>query len=124
MPKGTVRMVPVSEPGVDDYDGKELSDDEGQSIYLAFGDQAWNLYLRPANVEKLTSLLAKYTEKAAPAKKGGGSRGAVSMTKEERKALMEWSRKTDGIAAVADRGAVKKTTLEAWQTAGKPGFSA
>lgn len=119
MPRG--KEVTVFEDGTDDFDGKPVKDSEAVNVYLAHGDKAWNIHLRPENAEKLSALIEKYTSTAEPAK----SRGLVasgSLSKEERTALMAWSRQTDGVGAVAERGRVAEATLSKWAEAGKPGY--
>lgn len=103
----------------DDFDNKPLPEDT-EPIRLEWSGQAFNLYLSDKNAKDLTKYLAQYTEGAEPAT--GRAIGATKMPKAEREALMNWSRETEGIAAVAERGAVKRATLEAWEKAGKPGY--
>jgi hypothetical protein len=120
MPKQQVVSI------LDDYDGSEL-DADTTPLRLTFEDKTYNLYLSEKNQDALRETLAQYTDGAEVVPNfrpvNGGAPAGPSVGPEERKALMEWSRKQDGMKAVAERGRIADSTLKAWNDAGKPGFN-
>lgn len=128
MPKGGRVQVWQEVDATDDYDGSPLSEEDGQDVTLQYEGNRYNLFLSKANADKFSEVIGDWTKNVQPtpstAFRPAGIPSGPGVSAEERKALMAWSRDTDGIPAVAERGRVKVSTLEAWEKAGKPGFGA
>lgn len=118
MSKRTVEIV------IDDIDGKELKEGEGQTVTFAIGRSQYELDLSEKNAEKFYDTLKPYTDVARkigssrigsqPVGAGTG-RGAARTDKEQLQAIRDWARK-QGIE-VSDRGRIGKQVRDAYDAA-------
>lgn len=103
----------------DDFDGKPLPEGT-QPFRLAYDGKEWEVYLSDANVEKLRTTLAKYTDDAQrvyrhtrrPSSGGGSTRRKGT---EDLAAIREWARE-NGIE-VSERGRVAQDVKDAYYAA-------
>lgn len=100
---------------VDDLDGKELKDGEGQTISFALGKTQYEIDLSDKNVGKLYDVLKPYTD-AARKVGGGRSRATTTQSDVDPKSVRAWA-SSNGYELSA-RGRVPADVVAAYRAAG------
>ncbi|WP_241474353.1 histone-like nucleoid-structuring protein Lsr2 [Mycolicibacterium neoaurum] len=105
---------------IDDIDGSEIIDGEGERIDFSLRGVDYRIDLSNANIAKLDKALKPYVDAAAKVRTGGARRVRstgvkTASSKEQLFAIREWARKNG--YEVSDRGRVKAEVIQAFESA-------
>lgn len=99
---------------VDDLDGKELPDGQGQTIEFSLDGTSYEIDLGKKNADAMRADMKRYAESAR--KVGRASNGARSTTgRRDTAAIREWA-KSNG-HNINERGRIPSSVIEAYEAA-------
>jgi hypothetical protein len=101
----------------DDFDGKELGRDEGQTISISLDGAAYEIDLSDANAERLRDDFGKWLDKARRVSSGRGRASSGNATRAYEAAAVRIWAESNGVEVPA-RGRIPASVIDQFKAAG------